>query len=118
MKTIIHTEIRRVLDVSYTEYSHYRQGCFDKWCQVYAYKKGLPKHFLLRHKGIYNWYCDQWNLVVENLFYIENKDYIESDVKDPPIYWNLFMDYPKAIHGYFPGILLSMLKKEYKKHMI
>lgn len=108
-----HKKVLTVLNVSYTEYSNYRHYCFEKWCHIYATKKGLCKRLMVSHEGLYNWYCDQWNVIVENLFYEDNKNYIESNVNHPQAYWDLFKSYPLVIHGYFPGVLLTMIKKEH-----
>jgi hypothetical protein len=110
---MIHKEIRKVLNVNYTHYSNYRHSRFEKWCHIYACKKGICKRRLINHEGLYNWYCDQWNTIVENLFYQDNQHYIESSVEHPQAYWDLFHSYPNAIDGFFPGILLTMIQKQH-----
>jgi hypothetical protein len=109
---MIHQKIRTVLNVNYTEYSNYRHCCFTHWCVKQAHKTQLCQRILIKHDGLYNWYCDQWNTIVENLFYEDNKHYIESNVKHPG-YWDLFKDYPPIVLEYFPGVLLTMIKKEH-----
>ncbi len=110
---MIHTKIRAVLKVNYTDYDNYRHICFENWCVNQARKRGLCQRLLIKHDGLYNWYLDQWNFLVETIFYKENQHYIESGIEDTQTYWDLFRAYPKTITGY-PDVVLRMIKKQHK----
>ncbi len=111
---MIHTKIRVVLKMNYTDYDNYRHICFENWCVNQARKRGLCQRLLIKHDGLYNWYLDQWNFLVEKLFYEDNRYYIESGIEHFEAYWELFHEYPRTIEAYFPGVLLSMIKKQHK----
>jgi len=74
----------------------------------------LPLRALTTHDVLYNWYCHQWNVYVENAFYNDNKEYFEAGINDPENFQKLFMDYPKTIEKYYPKPILNTIKKAFK----
>lgn len=106
--------IRKALGITYLVYDNFRSTCFENWCAIYASKEALPQRKLICNDYLYNWYCDQWVQLVEEVFYSDHKDYLESSVEAPDTFQDLFFEYPKTIERTWPQALLKMIRKDVK----
>lgn len=108
----IRKAIKKALRISNLSYQNYIFSCFTKWCEIHSVKQGIPLADMINNTNLQSWYETQWQYVVETSFFFDVKDHLVAKVVAPDRYKNLLDTYPKAIHGYFPGTLLKMIKPQ------
>ncbi|WP_166964688.1 hypothetical protein [Yeosuana marina] len=106
--------IQDILKTDYKTYDDYRFSYFFEWCLKQCTDQCLPLQSLVTSKPLYDWYCQQWLGVVETAFKNDFKAYIQANVNDPNTYLELLSAYPKTIEGYYPSVILYMIKNELK----
>ncbi|UGU15184.1 hypothetical protein LS482_16045 [Sinomicrobium kalidii] len=106
-------KICRALRLTHFIYDNMRSAAFQNWCLRASMVVGIPMRILGTHPGIYKWYLENWRVYVENRFYQQYKDYIES-IDAPKQLYDLFQTYPKEIEQFYPKPLIYDLYKQIK----
>jgi hypothetical protein len=107
-------KIRKALGITYTMYDNFRAACYEAWCKKYADIHALPYRALSTNDYLYNWYCDQWIIYVENQFFKDNQTLIESELNDPDTFQDLILTYPEEIERFYPNQIIYNIKNKYK----
>lgn len=71
---------------------------------------------MLQNKALYNWYATQWQMLVEEPFFNDHKEYLEAGIVDPENFQDLFLQYAEAIQSNYPKALLDLIKSDLKTH--
>lgn len=107
-------EITKALGINLKTYDDVRSAEFSHWCSRIALEHNLSHRSLLLNQTLYKWYLTQWVNDVELPFTNELKTYLDASIFDPAAYQDLFWEYPKRIHEYYPQQLLKKLNLEQK----
>lgn len=111
----VNEQILKALGVSYKTYDDYRYSCFLDWCAQYGLKLNLSIRQLSQNKNLFNWYQTQWIYQVDNPFFRQVGEHIESGVQDLQYYWEVYETFPGTLLKVYPGVLLQMIKKTTSK---
>ena len=104
------TKILDNLRISYLIYDNYREACYQKWCKIHAKQNAISLRAMMTHDGLRNWYQDQWQFKVEGHFVKNYESFFGK--AEIGVLMDLLFEYPQAIHDYYPGPLLEMIKTE------
>ncbi|MEO2064460.1 MAG: hypothetical protein ABGW97_15865 [Christiangramia sp.] len=105
-------KILKSTKLKYREYDAWRFNNFIDWCYRVAESHFMNAPQLIKHDGLFNWYCDMWLLHVEKQFVKDNDSLLEMNAPDQV--QEILLTYPDAILEMRPEPLLKMIRTSFK----
>lgn len=103
------------MGITYLAYENCRDTHFGMWCNKFAQEHAIPLRYMQLNDHLFNWYCEQWQKLVELPFYMDHEDYLTAGIRDEQNLQDLFLQYTDAIEEIYPKVLLRNIADRHKQ---
>jgi len=112
--------VRQALGVSVLDYENFLHSYFVGWCEVIALKFSYRDRDLITNESLFNYYLNQWAILVENLLAEDIKAeylyyYLEKTEGSDNFFFKIMAGYAKELDKYYPASLLPKTKTTISK---
>ena len=110
------------VDIAYTlgytrlDYINLVDESFNTWCIKIGKTFTIPLRALQVNAKLYNWFIANWERRIVNVFFSQNKEFINANIKAPDHYRDLFFkvkDSPNGINNIYPSVIIKQIKTEH-----
>lgn len=111
--------VRQAIGFNELHYDNLIHKCFVTWCETIALRFHHQDRELIKSESLFNYYRQQWNILVERRLINEYRGYLKNDIPNAhDFYYREVCSYVNELENFYPASLLNAPMKSNAKHEI